>query len=222
MRIATLLAAILVATNAIAAPFAVQVGEARLALDAPPGFSDVTMTGSPRLLELAEALTSASNRILLFALEDADVRRFNVGDTPVLRRYVIAVSPRGLESTRVNLVTFQRMAADSLRELGSGPPADMAYRSYLDSQPRGRPSLLAELRRDQDIISVLQGMRLPDTQQPPRRDPQYMLSTTTLMLTRGKALNLALYTTYAGDADVDWIRATTERWVEEIQRLNLR
>ena len=222
MRIATLLAAILVATNAIAAPFAVQVGEARLALDAPPGFSDVTMTGSPRLLELAEALTSASNRILLFALEDADVRRFNVGDTPVLRRYVIAVTPRGLESTRVNLVTFQRMAADSLRELGSGPPADMAYRSYLDSQPRGRPSLLAELRRDQDIISVLQGMRLPDTQQPQRRDPQYMLSTTTLLLTRGKALNLALYTTYAGDADVDWIRATTERWVEEIQRLNLR
>src|SRR6185503_15734025 len=35
-----------------AAPFAVQVGEARLALDAPPGFADTTNMGSPRLQEL--------------------------------------------------------------------------------------------------------------------------------------------------------------------------
>ena len=222
MRITALLAAAVISTSALATPFAVQVGETRLALDAPPGFSDVQMTGSPRLLELAEALTSASNRILLFALEDADVRRFNVGDNPVLRRYVIAVTPKGLESARVNLTTFQRMAADSLRELGSAPPSDTAYRTYLDGQPRGRPSLLAELRRDQDTISVLQGMRLPDPQQQRPREPQYMVSTTTLMLIRGKAVNVALYSTYASDADVDWIRATTERWVQEIQQLNLR
>ena len=222
MRTAPLLAATLLATSAIAAPFAVQVGDTRLALDAPPGFSDVQMTGSPRLLELAEALTSASNRILLFALEDADVRRFNVGDNPLLRRYVIAVTPKGLESARVNLTTFQRMAADSLRELGSAPPADTAIRTYLDGRPHGRPSLLAELRRDQDTISVLQGMRLPDPQQQRSREPQYMVSTTTLMLIRGKAVNVALYSTYASDADVDWIRATTERWIGEIQQLNLR
>lgn len=222
MRIATLLTAALIATSAIAAPFAVQVGDTRLALDAPPGFSDVQMTGSPRLLELAEALTSASNRILLFALEDADVRRFNVGDTPVLRRYVIAVTPKGLESARVNLAAFQRLAADSVRELGSAPPADTTYRGYLDGQPRGRPSLLAELRRDQDTVSVLQGMRLPDAQQQRSREAQYVLSTTTLMLIRGKALNVSLYSAYASDADVDWIRGTTERWIEELQRLNLR
>ena len=221
MRIALLLAAALSA-SAIAAPFAVQVGDARLALDAPPGFADVQMTGSPRLLELAEALTSASNRILLFALEDADVRRFNVGDTPVLRRYVIAVTPKGLEGGRVTPAAFQRLATESLRELGSAPPAETAYRPYLDGQPRGRPSLLAELRRDEDTVSVLQGMRLPDPPQQRSREPQYVLSTTTLMLIRGKALNVALYSAYASDADVDWIRATTGRWLEELQRLNLR
>src|SRR6185436_9075313 len=122
VRTVAFLAAFLI-QSAMAAPFAVQLGDARVALDAPPGFSDVQMTGSPRLLELAEALTSASNRILLFALEDADVRRFNVGDNPVLRRYVIAVTPKGLESARVNLAAFQRLAAESLRELGSAPPA---------------------------------------------------------------------------------------------------
>ena len=126
VRVAALLAALVIASRAIGAPFAVQVGEVRLALDTPPGFSDVQMTGSPRLLELGEALTSASNRILLFALEDADVRRFSVGDPPQLRRYVIAVTPKGLETARVTLAAFQRLAADSLRDLGAGPPASMA------------------------------------------------------------------------------------------------
>ena len=51
MRIALFLAAALLSISAMAAPFAVQVGDTRLALDAPPGFSDVQMTGSPRLLE---------------------------------------------------------------------------------------------------------------------------------------------------------------------------
>src|SRR3954462_11665206 len=138
--------AVLLVQSALAAPFAVQLGDTRVALDTPAGFADVQMTGSPRLLELAEALTSASNRILLFALEDADVRRFNVGDTPVLRRYVIAVTPKGLEAGRVPPAAFQRRATDSLRELGSAPPVETAYRAYLDGQPRGRPSLLAELR----------------------------------------------------------------------------
>ena len=88
VRILLLAAAALVIKGALAAPFAVQLGDTRLALDAPPGFSDVQATGSPRLLDLAEALTSASNRILLFALEDGDVRRFTVGDSLELRRYV--------------------------------------------------------------------------------------------------------------------------------------
>jgi hypothetical protein len=73
------------ASTALAAPFAVQVGEARLGLDAPPGFADTQFTGSPRLQELGESLTSASNRVLLFALSDADLRRFTLGDQLELR-----------------------------------------------------------------------------------------------------------------------------------------
>src|SRR3954468_424892 len=86
--------ALLAVQSALAAPFAVQLGDARIAVDTPAGFSDVQATGSPRLLELAEALTSASNRIVLFALEDLDVRRFTVGDNPDLRRYCLVVTPK--------------------------------------------------------------------------------------------------------------------------------
>src|SRR5205809_8006090 len=105
MRI-VLLAAFLLVGSAVAAPFAIQVGDTKLGLDAPPGFADTSFTGSPRLQELAESLTSASNRILLFAVTDADLRRFTLGDPPEAKRYMIAVTPRGLERARITRAAF--------------------------------------------------------------------------------------------------------------------
>ena len=43
-----------------------------------------------------------------------------------------------------------------------------------------------------------------------------------LMLIRGKALNLSIYTAHNGPDDVEWLRNATLRWVEELQRLNTR
>jgi hypothetical protein len=203
-----------------AAPFSVQLGDTRLALDTPPGFADVQATGSPRLLELGEALTSASNRILLFALEDSDVRRFTLGDSLELRRYVIIVTPRELQTVRVTTAAFNALVADSMRGLGSPPDPKLPLRSYLDAEPR-RAKLLAELRKDEAVVSIMQGARLPD---PPRsrEPPRYLLSSTTLLLARGKALNIALYTAHNGPEDVEWLRAATLRWIEELQQLNPR
>jgi len=209
---------LLSAGPAFAAPFAVQLGDAKIGLDAPPGFADTGFTGSPRLQELAEALTAASNRILLFAIADADLRRFMVGDPPELRRYMIVVTPRGLERERVTGGAFNAFVGDSLRELGQ-PPATPDFPKYLDSRPVGAASLLAELRKDGDVVSVLQGTRVKGGF---FERSQYLLSTTTLMLVRGKALNLSVYTQYEDAADLDWIRGTTVRWVEELKRLNAR
>ena len=203
-----------------AAPFGIQLGDTRLGLDAPPGFADTGFTGSPRLQELAESLTSASNRILLFAISDADLRRFTLGDTPEYRRYMIAVTPKGLERERVSPAAFGAFVRDSLAALG-GPPAAGDLQKYLDAQPPGKTSLLAELRREPDVVSVLQGTRAP-AQRRSSEAPQYALSTTTLLLLRGKALNLSVYTLYENAADLDWVRATTARWIDDIARLNHR
>jgi hypothetical protein len=51
---------------------------------------------------------------------------------------------------------------------------------------------------------------------------KYMLSSTTLLLMRGKALSLSIYTQYDDPADLEWIRTTTTRWVDELKRLNTR
>ena len=211
---------LLLSITANAAPFAVPVGDARLAFDAPPGFADTGFTGSPRLQELAESLTSASNRILMFALTDADLRRFTLGDPLEAKRYMIVVSPRGLERERITAGAFAKFVNDSLRDLGSLPSAGTSdYRKYLDAQ-QGKPALLAELRRDPEAVSVLQGTRLLSEG---RTDaPKYMLTTTTLLLMRGKAINLGVFGAYDSPEDLDWIRVITVRWIDELQRLNAR
>jgi hypothetical protein len=214
------LAALLVAlcAHAGAAPFAVRLGTERVALDTPPGFADTLDLASPRLQELAEALTSASNRILLFALTDADLRRFTLGDTPELRRYLLVAIPRAMERDRVNPEQFRAFVAESLRGLGNpAEPADL--RTHLDALPQGQAGLLWELRRSPDAVSVLQGTRLPTK---PNAKPVYLLSTTTLLLLRGKALSVSAFTGYYEDADPDWLRAVTLRWVDELLRLNSR
>ena len=200
-----------------AAPFAVRLGAERVALDAPPGFADTLDLGSPRLQDMAESLTSASNRILLFALTDADLRRFTLGDAPDLRRYLLVATPRAMERERVGLAQFRAYAAELARGLGDpAQPADL--RKFLDAQPPGRPALIAELRRTPQAVSLLLGSRLAG----PEGRNVYLLTTTSLLLMQAKALNVSAYTGYEDDADLDWLRDTTLRWVDELQRLNAR
>src|SRR5947208_12929017 len=219
MRI-VLLAAFLLVGSAVAAPFAIQLGDTRLGLDAPPGFADTAFTGSPRLQELAESLTSPSNRILLFAISDGDLRKFTLGDLPEFRRYMIAATPKELERERVNAQRFGELAGAGLRELGERAPAGRSFTEYFDRQPAGKPSVLSELRRDADVVSVLVGARV----QPQSRSQkqQYAVSSTTLMLLRGKVLSLSVYGAYESQADLDWVRAITARWIDDLQRLNPR
>jgi hypothetical protein len=218
---AWLAALMLAAAPTWAAPFAVPVGDARIGLEAPAGFADTGFTGSPRLREIAESLTSASNRILLFAISDGDLRLFMQGDRPELRRFMIAVTPRALEDQSVATSQFDAFVGDVLRELGGPAPAQGDVLKYLDAQPRGKAALLGELRRDTTVVSVLQGTRLPD---PPGfgAKPEYMLSTTTLLNLRGKALSISVYTIYESADDLAWIKLATARWIEDLQRLNAR
>ena len=186
--------------TALAAPFAVQVGEARIALDAPPGFADSSFTGSPRLQQLAESVTSPSNKILMFAISDGDLRRFMTGDTPEFRRYMLVVTPKALERDRIAPAAFKDLAASAAREAGAAEGD--------------------ALRNDAEVFSVQLRTKVP----PARRgaEPQEVVSTRTLMLVRGKALDLTVLAIHESPADLEWIRAVTTRWIDELQRLNAR
>jgi len=205
-----------VSLNSAAAPFAVRLGEERVVLDAPPGFADTLDLASPRLRELAESLTSASNRILLFALTDGDLRSFTTGDSPDLLRYLLIATPRAHERESLSLGQFSSYSAGLLRAFGdAADPAELT--ALLDARPVGQPSVLRELRRTPLLVTMLLATRLP-----PRtpREPQYMLYTHTLMLLRGKVLAVSVYARYRGPADTAWLIESTQRWIDELQQLN--
>lgn len=221
---AAVLAALLAAASqcAVAVPFSVRLGLEKLVLDAPPGFSDTTELASPRLQDLAATLTEPSNRVLLFALSDGDLRRFTQGEQLEARRYMVAVTPKGLERERVTAAQFGALVSESLQGLGKPAEApDLA--KFLETQPIGKAVLIAELRKDANAVAVMQATRLPplpgahvfDT-----RKPQYLAFTRAIFLVRGKALQVAVYSMYEGPADLDWLKVMTQRWQDELLRLN--
>lgn len=220
MRIlAALLAA--VSLHAVAAPFAASIGGDRVVLDAVPGMTDALPLGSPRVQELAESLTSASNRILLFAMTDADIRRFGTGERLDLRRYMLLVTPGHLERGRVAPEQFKLLIDDARRDVGDpANPADFA--KYLEERPEGRPSPLLRLKEGDGIFSVLLGTRVPNSGGGWWAKPQLILSTSTFLLLRGKAVSLSVYTNYDTPQDAEWIRFVTERWIDTLQKLNAR
>ena len=209
---------------AAAAPTSVPVGDTQVVLDAPSGYADTTYLGSPRLQDLAESLTPASNRVLLFAISDDDLRKFTLGDAPDYRRYMVAVIPKAQERERLSEARFRGLAEDLRRGFRLPEPgADML--KVLEKQPIGKPAALAELRSDATVVSYLQGTRLQPTKVPSglfstEERENYMFSTTTLLHLRGRAIDLAVFTLYSAPEDAAWVRSVTLRWIEDLQRLN--
>jgi hypothetical protein len=212
------------ALSCAAAPIAMRLGLEKLILDTPPGFSDTTDLASPRLQDLADTLTAASNRILLFALTDTDMRRFTQGEQLDAKRYMIAVTPKALENERVTPTQLAPYIADSLQNLGKLVETPDVIK-YLEGQPIGKAILIGELKKEPAAVSVLQATRLPHL---PGKvfwessKPQYLFFTTTIFILRGKAIQLGVYSLVDGPADVEWLKTITLRWHDELQRLNPR
>lgn len=205
---------------ATAAPFAIRLGGDRLVLDTPPGFSDAAVFSSPRLTELAESLTEASNRVLLFALSDGDARRFGSGDELALRRYLVIVTPRATERHSVSDAEFAVLLADSARDLAPPPPGTTDYRKYLREKTPGTPQVLAVLRNDAQGLGILRGVMRMLKGGWREEKPVFHLSTVTMVLIAGKPLYISAFSAYDGPADLDWVRTVSGRWVEELRRLN--
>jgi hypothetical protein len=222
MRILAALLALMLALPAAAVQFEVRVGNERITLDTPPGYGDTSSLYSPRMQDLADSMTSASNRVLLFAISDLDLRRFMTGDKLELRRYMMAATPRGMERFKVNEEQFKAFVTSSLRDLGPVAPKEGDLLKYLEKQTPGKANLLAELKKEPTLVSILQATRLPDEGGLFGFFPkiQYVAATTTLLLLRGKAIQLAVYTVLESARDLDWITVVTEQWIHELQRLN--
>jgi hypothetical protein len=183
-------AALFLSAPAGAAPFAMPLGPDRLVLDTPAGFADTAGFSSPRLTEIAESLTDASNRVLVFALSDADARRFSAGDALELRRYLLAVTPRATERESMSLGQFALLVQTAGRAVGEPPAAVTDIRQYLRERAPQQAHLLADLRRDAQVLSVMQGTMVPQPGRWIDDPPIFKVSSMTLALIGGRAVYL--------------------------------
>jgi hypothetical protein len=214
--------ALALCTAVQAAPFAVQLGLDRLVIDTPPGFTDSGSFGSPRLTEIAENLAEASSRVLAFALADADARKFAVGDSLDLRRYLLAVTPRATERDRMTAAQFAALVQTAGRGLGPAPDAKLVadLRAYLKERAPQQAHLIADFKREPQLLSVMQGTMIPQPGRWIDGPPLFKVSSMTLVLVGGKAVYLSAFSAYDGPADAEWVRTVAERWLEDLQRLN--
>ena len=149
------------------------------------------------------------------------MRRFNSGDAPELKQYLLVVMPRAYEQERMSLAAFERYVRDGLG--GVGKPIEGDFTKLLETRPPGEPALIAELVRDPDAAAVMRAVRLP----PPEglfssfKPSQYVLSSSAVVLLRGKPIHLTVATGYEGRADLDSLRSLTLRWIEDLRRLNV-
>jgi hypothetical protein len=126
-----------------------------------------------------------------------------------------------MEQERMSLQAFERFVADGLRSLGA--PIEGDFTKVMEDRPVGEPTLITELRRDPDAVSVLRAVRLPPSQGVLSwfKPSQFVLSSTSVILLRGKPLTLSVTTGYESKADVEWLRTVTLRWIDELRRLNV-
>jgi len=222
--LAALLLSLAVALDCAADPFAVRVGQDKIVLDVPGGFTDTMNLGSPRLQDFAASVSVPSNRTLLFGLTDADMRRFTLGDKIEVNRFVLVATPRALEQQHLSSQQFADYAKDSVDALGK-PVKAAKLAEYLESQPIGKRSLLAELRRDPAAVSVVQAVRLqpvPGYRFYERDKPQYLVYTSTLLHVRGKVLQMSLFSLTETATDVEWLSGASKLWADELLKLNAR
>ena len=125
-------------------------------------------------------------------------------------------------------LAMERKAAEvvvlDLRGISSATDFFLLGSGSSDTQVRSiAEHIIEELKKEPETVSVLQATRLPEI--PGEKfwnssTPQYLVFTTTLMLVRGRALQLSGYAIYRQPADIDWLKDITQRWQDEIRRLN--
>jgi hypothetical protein len=160
--------------------------------------------------------------VLLFGLPDADYRRFTLGDPADFKRYLVAATARNAEEESLGMEQFGRLSTEWRGGFGE-PARSPDLLKFLDGQPIGQVHMLRELRKEPTSTAVLLAMRLPPL--PGKRffdapTPQYQIFTESLLLVRGKVLRLTVFALYENAGDGEWLRSTTERWIDDLRRLN--
>jgi hypothetical protein len=224
--VASLSISIAIGVNA-ATSFDTFVGEKKLALPVPAGFTEPS-SEAPALRTLAARFIPPQMRLLAVYIADSDVAAVKEGREAALRRYFMVAVLRDTESEILEPEEFQEVKTQ-LRGAGQAAydRAQVNAREQLKSAARdigiesGLPDFKLEIGRTQQLgffdetkssismLDIVPGSAKGGTLE---FNSQVGVATS-VVLVEGKVVSLAAYSTLDSNEDYKWLRQQSASWI---------
>jgi hypothetical protein len=213
----------------------VTLGGVNIQVPAPNEFSEVTDI-SPQTRKRAERLTLPQNRLLAYFIPDADIQRFKKGQaaTLVYTRYTMAQTLRGMESANMSSQDFRDMAQRVRQEQNQFPERDRERaQSFVDDVSKdlskergvaidlkvGQPRALGVFADGDNFIAyaLLTKMKAAAGGE----TLEFILASASgFVRVKNKLIFAWVYSKYDSQKDIDWVRAATKDWMQQILSAN--
>ena len=207
----------------------VDVGGQGLYLPAPAGFHEISLL-SPETRKLAETLTPPSNRLLAVFVSESDLGRIMKGESPELQRYMFMQAYRQLEKSDISGAQFSKLVAqvkqqqytllekskdqvDSVIDRASGK-ISKDYGISLKVNI-GEPVPLGVFMEKSDAVGFAMLAKCHGAAEGQQVD-LLMAGGTSLVRVNGKILYAYVYSRYETQKDLDWVRATSSSWADQL------
>ncbi len=216
--------------TAVANATVVKVGGQSLNMPLPAGFAD-TAAAAPQLKQLGEKqFTSEASRLLVYGVEQAGLERMKKNQGEPIQRYLQVQVPKQLEGASATPADFAELkklvlqqnpsltkSENQLATLPKGKLGELTDEKAKQAQP-GTPLTLGVLRDDERSLTTLTLSRFET--KAGKTGTVYVLTATSHVLVKDKLLHFYLYADYLKPADAEWLRETSNAWLQAVLQAN--
>jgi hypothetical protein len=212
----------------------IDIGSRAIYIPAPVGFYEISQL-SPETRKFAETSTPQNNRLLAVFVSESDLGRIMKGELPEFGRYMFLQVRRQLENSDISGAKFLQMVGQFKQQQDTllknvkdkvGSMLDEASEKILtdydvslklkvgEQVPLG---IFIETNEASGFASLAKYQVSSDAQQ-----LDYLMATgTSLIWVKGKILYAYVYGSYDTPKDLDWVRATSCSWIDQILMANI-
>ena len=206
----------------------VNIGGVLFDVKSPAGFHEISAI-SPETRRMAETMTPPTNRLLGVFVSESDLKRVKKGDFPELTRYMLLQTFRQMENRIMSGPDFYQAAS------GIKKQQNTLQDSVKDKVGNLLDGATDKLSKEYDIsMKMKMGEQIPlgiFNDQPKSfgfanlvkyqleaegvKSEHVVAGGTSMLLHKGKILFVYVYSTYKSKKDIEWVKATSIKWLSD-------
>lgn len=212
----------------------IEVGGKTIHVPAPAGFHEISEL-SPYTRKLAEGMTPQNNRLLAVFVSESDLGRIMKGESPEFGRHMLLMVYRQLEHTDFSGAQFQQLVGQVKQE------QEILLEKVKDKAGSLLDDALGKLSKDDGVslklkvgetVSLGVFIERNDTvgfasltkcqvSAEGQQIDYLMASGISYIRVKGKILYAYVYGIYENQNDLEWVRTTSRKWVDQILTINV-